>query len=1075
LKFMPSEQLAHERFSTLSHMMERQADRIPDAPAILAPGRATLTFSGLHQHVRQIGRTLRSMGVRRHDRVALALPNGPEMPVAILAVQTLAACAPVNPALKTGELDRYFTDLRPDVLITQPGTDSSAHRVALSQKINVIELSPALDREAGLFVLAGKPRQARSDEEVNPSDVALLLPTSGTTSRPKIVPMSHAAICASAHAHATALALTESDRALNILPVFHGHGLIATVTASLAAGASVICTPGLEVANFFRWLVAFQPTWYSAVATMHQAILAQARRDRERPASARLRFVRSSSAPLPSRFFKELEQFFEAPLIEWYGMTEVAASPIACNPLPPRRRKPGSVGVPAALDVAIMDERGAVLPDGETGQVVIRGTNVMKAYDGDPAATEAAFEGNWFKTGDVGFFDQDKFLFLVGRVREMINRGGEKIAPAEVDDVLFEHPAVEDAVTFSVPHATLGEDIAAAVVLRPGALATANDLRQFARKRIAEFKVPRQVLIVEKIPKGPTGKVQRIEMAAKLGLANDTYVAPNFVAPRTKLEKALAQQWAEILQVDEIGIHDDFFACGGDSLLATHALGHVYDVTHIELDVSRFFEAPTIAEVARHLELSIQTQEARRSSSITRVSREGKVPTSIAQQRFWKLQQVVPDVPLFNVLYAVRLTSLCDAAILEQSLNEIVRRHEILRTTLAVIDGECVQIIAPQLTVPVTLHDLRKHPRAEKEATALELFQEEAAYSFDLAKGPLLRVRLVQLTKRDHLLLVSSHQVICDGWSLGVLLKELVVLYDAFAEGKSSPLLPLPIQFADFANWQRHYESYSEIAAQFGYWREQLNEPLPAMRFGKASSMRRIDAFRTARREWRLPRSLVQAVKRFSREESSTLFILLVAALMTLLHRSLGLDDVRVATNVANRYRPGTETLIGHLVNTVILRTNLSGDPSPREVVRRVRATASAVFAHQDIPFEEIARALESERGTKLSALTNVMILLQNAALRPAAGSGRRLRYEEANPDMLVPLVTVTSFDAIFVLKESQDGLVGTLVYKPHLFSTTATEHMLRDFEDVLECMISRPNQPISALRLSLNQHISGS
>jgi acyl-CoA synthetase (AMP-forming)/AMP-acid ligase II len=1070
---MPSEPFVQERFSTLVRMLEGQAERIPDEPAILAPGRATLTYGRLHQHVRQMGRTLRSMGIGRHDRVALLLPNGPEMPVAILAVQAVAACAPVNPDYKTEEIDRYFADLRASALITQARIDSAARRVALLRGIKVIELSTAPDQAAGLFALTGERGRARSDEETRPDDVALLLPTSGTTSHPKIVPMTHAAICGSSHAHAATLALGENDRALNILPLFHGHGLIATVTASLAAGASVVCTPGLEVANFFAWLVAFRPTWYSAVSTMHQAILAQARRDRERPTNARLRFVRSSSAPLPSRFFKELEQVFEAPLIEWYGMTEVAASPIACNPLPPRRRKAGSVGVPELLDVAIMDEHGAMLPDGQTGQVVVRGTNVMKAYDDDPAATEAAFAGGWFKTGDLGFFDEDQFLFLVGRVREMINRGGEKVAPVEVDDVLFEHPGVADAVTFSVPHATLGEDVASAVVLRPDALATAKDLRQFVRERVAEFKVPRRILIVEKIPKGPTGKVQRIGLAAKLGLANDHDNAWNFVAPRTELERALAERWAEILQVDEIGIHDDFFACGGDSLLATHVLSHIYDMAHIELNVSRFFEAPTIAEVARHLEMSIHSREAPPSSGIARMSREGKVPTSIAQERFWKLQQVVPDVPLFNVLYALRLTSACDAAILEKSLDEVVRRHEILRTTFALTDGECVQIIAPQSSVPLAVHDLRTLPRAEKEAMAVELFQEETAYSFDLAKGPLLRVRLLQLTKRHHLLLVSSHQVICDGWSLGVFLNELVVLYDAFAEGKSSPLAPLPIQYADFVHWQRHCQSHSEIAAQSGYWREQLHELLPAMRFGRPGSERNIDAFRTARREWSLPRPLVQAASRFGRDENCTLFMLLVAALMTLLHRSMRLEDVRVATNVANRNRPGTKTLIGHLVNTVILRTNLGGDPSPREVLRRVRATATAAFAHQDIPFEEIAKTLERERGTELYALTNVMFLLQNAALRPLVVSGRRLSYEEANPNMLVPLVTVTSFDVIFMLKESSDGLAGTLVYKPHLFSTSVADQMLHDFQAVLERMISHPDQPISAIGPAFNEHIS--
>ena len=263
-------------------------------------------------------------------------------------------------------------------------------------------------------------------------------------------------------------------------------------------------------------------------------------------------------------------------MIEWYGMTEVTSSPIACNPLPPRKRKAGSVGVPAVLDVAIMDERGALLPGGQTGQVVVRGASVTAGYDGDPRATEAAFAGDWLKTGDLGYFDDDGYLFLTGRIREMINRGGEKVAPQEVDELLLDHPAVAEAVTFAIPHATLGEDVAAAVVLRPDAVATPKDIRQFATGRIADFKVPRQVVIVREIPKGPTGKVQRIGLADRLGLATSAMPPQTFVAPRTPLEKVLAKRWAEFLQVEQIGVHDDFFASGGDSLA-----GHPRSPPHI--------------------------------------------------------------------------------------------------------------------------------------------------------------------------------------------------------------------------------------------------------------------------------------------------------------------------------------------------------------------------------------------------------------------------------------------------------------------------------------------------------------
>jgi acyl-CoA synthetase (AMP-forming)/AMP-acid ligase II len=1056
-------------FSCLRQLLEHQAKRIPDAPAILAPGRAPLTYGRLYQHIENMGCGLRAMGIGRHDRIAAVLPNGPEMAVAILSVAASATCAPMNPAHRTEELDRYFADLRPRALIAQAGIDTPARRAALSRGVRVIELSTALDAEAGLFTLQGDQGGAPSHESVSPGNVALLMPTSGTTSRPKIVPQTHAKVCASAYATGAALALRETDRCLNILPLFHGHGLIATVMASLAAGASVVCAPTFDVNSFSAWLTAFQPTWYSAVPAMHQAILGQARHTRDRLSESRLRFVRSSSAPLPRRIFADLEQSFETCVIEWYGMTEVAASPITCNPQPPRPRKPGSVGIPVALDVTIIGEEGALLPGGQTGEVVVRGASVMAGYDGDPMATAAAFAGDWFKTGDLGFFDDDGYLFLTGRTREMINRGGEKVAPREVDEVLLEHPAVAEAVTFAVPHATLGEDVASAIVLRPDVLATPKEIRHFAIGRIAEFKVPRQVLIVSQIPKGPTGKVQRIGLAAKLGLATSDPQPQPLVAPRTTLEEVLAKRWAEILQVDQIGIHDDFFVSGGDSLLATLVLCHVYDVAQIELEVSRFFDAPTVAEVAHHLERMIHADQApRRSSAIVRVPREnGLVPASAAQERLWKLQHALPDLPYFNVLYALRLTSPCDVPVLERSINEIVRRHEILRTTLAIADGRYVQVIAPRLIVTLGFDDLRALPRSKKETIGHQFIQEEVLHSFDLAKGPLIRARLMHLAEREHLLLISMHQVVCDGWSIGVFVKELIALYDAFSAQEESPLAPLSIQYADFAHWQRDWQSHPKIVAQLAYWREQLREPLPVIQLAISGPRQTIDDLQTARRGWALPASLAEAAKRFSHQEGGTLFMALVAALKTLLHRYLGEDDMRVATNIANRNRPGTEGLIGPLVNTLILRTHLGGDPTAREVMRRVRTTTLAAFAHQDLPFEQLAETLERERALRPESLAKIMILLQNATLRPAARCSSTFACEEANPNMILPLVTTTTFDVIVALCESSVGLVGTCIYKRHLFGAKAIDRLLRDFEKTIEQMVTQPERPISSIRIS--------
>ncbi|HXD13379.1 MAG TPA: condensation domain-containing protein [Xanthobacteraceae bacterium] len=1054
--------------SSLYDLLQGHARRFAEAPAILAPDCAPLSYRRLYQHIDDVGRTLRAKGIGRDDRLAVLMPNGPELAVAIVAVAANAACASINPAYSAEELDRYFADLKPRALIVPAGVDGAARRVAQARGVPVFDLTPT-GEAAGLFTLAGAAAGEPSSDPLGPGAAALFLFTSGTTSRPKIVPLTHANICTSAFSAVAAVQLSEADRCLNVLPLFHGHGLIATVMTSLAAGGGVVCTPGCDVNRFFGWLRDFAPTWYSAVPTMHQAILAQARLNPDQVAGIRLRLVRSASAPLPPRVFAELERTFGTSVIEFYGMTETASAPIACNPLPPRKSKPGSVGVPVGLDVAILNDRGDVLPSGQTGHVTVRGGSVMPGYDGDAAATAAAFAGDWFKTGDQGFFDDEGYLYLSGRTREMINRGGENIAPREVDETLLEHPAVAEAVTFAVPHATLGEDVAAAVVLRPNAAATPKGIRQFAAGRLADFKVPRQVLIVEQLPKGSTGKVQRIGLAEKLGLGSAA--SRTFAVPRTSLENILAGIWADVLRLEQVGIHDDFFALGGDSLLAAHVLTSIHHAMHLEVGVVSLFDAPTVAEMAEYLETLIKAGRAGQPQ-IARVSRNEPLPASPAQERLWTLQQAVPDLPFFNILYALRITSPFDTALLERSLNEIVRRHEILRTTIDLAGGREIQVIAPQLTVPLAIDDLRKLPTSKREKAAHRLIQAELTHSFDLARGPLIRAHIVRLAEDEHLLLITMHQMIADGGSLGVMVEELVALYEAFSVGKASPLPPLPIQYADFAAWQRAWTSHPDIAAQVDYWREQLRGPLPVLKLG-AARPRRAKSGLAAQRDIALPAGLTEAVKQFSRREGGTLFMALVAALKTLLHRYAGEDDLRLATNVANRNRAGTEGLIGPLANTVILRTSLAGDPTAREVMRRVRATTLKAYAHQDLPFEVVAETLARERGLDPAQLAQVMILLHNAALRPETSAGRALAFEEADPGMPMPLVTTTTYDVIVGLRETAQGLVGSCIYKPHLFGSKWIDRLLADFQKILEQMASEPERRISTIRFLRKVRVS--
>jgi oxalate---CoA ligase len=573
--------------------------------ALSAPGRPPLTFDGLRAHVAASVERLNDLGIGRNDRVAIVLPNGPELASAFLAVAAGATAAPINPAYRQEDFAFYLADLGAAAVIVEQGSHSPVIPAAAALKVPVIELAWRPGDPAGTFALHGdRSRACRSGGVARPDDIALVLHTSGTTSRPKMVPLSQANLAASAGHIVQTLALSPEDRCLTVMPLFHIHGLVASVLAPLAAGGEVFCVPGRHPSEYFYWMAEAGPTWYTAVPTVHQAMLAQARENPRTLERVHLRFVRSSSAPLPPAVMRELESTFKAPVIEAYGMTE-AAHQMTSNPLPPGLRKSGTVGRAAGPDVAVMDEAGRLLAAGATGEVVIRGPNVMSGYENNPEANASAFHDGWFRTGDEGRFDEAGYLSITGRLKEIINRGGQKISPREIDDALLEHPEVAAAATFPVPHPTLGEEIGAAVVLRPGATLTRDALSAYLAARLPEFKVPRRIVFVQDIPKGPTGKIQRRELAAALGSASDVGKAQSAGAgdrPLSDLEGRLASLWKQILGENrEIGVDEDFFSLGGDSLQAVELLVLIESKLGHSLPQSVFIGHGTVAKMAAYI------------------------------------------------------------------------------------------------------------------------------------------------------------------------------------------------------------------------------------------------------------------------------------------------------------------------------------------------------------------------------------------------------------------------------------------------------------------------------------------
>ncbi len=591
------------QYLSIHHLLKAQAEQRSEAIAIAAPGRKPLTYSRLLRQIDDAVKTLNSAGIGPNDRVAVVLPNGPEMAVAFLATTAAATCAPLNPAFGPNEFDFYLEDLNAKALIVQSGIDSPAIAVAQKRGIPILKASPA-SQEAGVFTLRTEsPARRRSGAFPRQTDIALVLHTSGTTSRPKLVPLTQANIWTSAYNIVLALELTSRDCCLNVMPLFHIHGLMA-ILSSLAAGSSVVFNSTPNLSDFLDCMEEYHPTWYTASPTIHRIILAQGKRNRRVSRGCRLRFIRSSSSPLPLKIMAALETVFKAPVIESYSMTE-ASHQMSSNPLPPGKRKLGSVGVAAGPEVGVMDHLGNLLPRTNTGEIVVRGPNMMRGYENNPDANALSFTNGWFRTGDVGHLDEDGYLFITGRLKEIINRGGEKISPYEVEAVLMDHPAIVEAVVFPFPHPNLGEDIATAVVLKENVSLAETEIRRFAATKLADFKVPSRIAIVNQIPKSSTGKVQRIGLAEKIGFA-----APDLsgldgrrliVPARNRLEFRLAQIWKEVLGLITVGVRDNFFDLGGYSLLAMNLITGLEKEFHCSIPLRILYEYPTIERLADYL------------------------------------------------------------------------------------------------------------------------------------------------------------------------------------------------------------------------------------------------------------------------------------------------------------------------------------------------------------------------------------------------------------------------------------------------------------------------------------------
>ena len=579
---------------TVSELLASSIRADPSKPAILAPGREPLTFAGLARQLETATRSLAAAGYGRGSRIAVVLPQGPECAVAVLAVLASATCAPLNPDLGEDALLELLVAMRIDAVISPVGVDSPVTRAARRAGVAAVGFRPTPAAPCGTFELIAPLYDVDAVPEApRLEDVAVLAHTSGTTAKPKIVPHTHRIIAEAARTRAELGRLTRADRSLLLLPMHNLSSIRRVLLPPLVEGGSVVCVSRFDPAHFFDWLEQFEPTYFMASAATHMTIL-EALELRGQAVAHSLRFTLSGGAALPVGVQMQLERALGAAVIQGYGITETGN--IAQTPLPPERAPPGSVGRPT-IDLAIMDETGIAVGAEEIGEIVVRGPEIFDGYEGDSVATAAAFRDGWFRTGDLGRLDHEGFLFIVGRVSDIINRGGAKVAPAEVDAALQKHPQVAQAAAFALPHPTLGEDVAAVVVLRDGGDASETELRDFSRSQLTAFKVPTRILVVPELPRGAFDKVKRGALAA---MALE-WLQAEFVPPRDGDEAEVATIFGEVLGLDRVGAHDNFFQQGGDSLRAMRAVARIQSRFAVPIGVEALFRRPTAAGLAQEI------------------------------------------------------------------------------------------------------------------------------------------------------------------------------------------------------------------------------------------------------------------------------------------------------------------------------------------------------------------------------------------------------------------------------------------------------------------------------------------
>ncbi|MGB7440981.1 MAG: amino acid adenylation domain-containing protein, partial [Coleofasciculaceae cyanobacterium] len=1030
----------------IHQLFEEQVQNTPDAVAVVFENQQ-LTYEQLNQQANQLAHHLQNLGVKPEVLVGICLERSLEMVIGLLAIlKAGGAYVPLDPAYPQERLALMLSDSQASVLLTQ-------------QKL----LDRLPDYQGQILCIDTNwpvTSQNNPPSTTKPNNLAYVIYTSGSTGKPKGVQIPHSTLVNFLKSMEQQPGLTASDTLLAVTSISFDIAALE-LYLPLITGARLVLV-SREVASDGKQLIeqlnsSDATVMQATPATWHMLLVAGWQ------GNPQLKILCGGEA-LATDLAEQLLSKGNA-LWNLYGPTEttiwsaayqVEESQLAQTSVP--------IGRPIAnTQIYLLDSFAQPVPVGIAGELHIGGDGLARGYLHRPELTDEKFITNasgerLYKTGDLARYLPDGTIEYLGRIDHQVKLRGFRIELGEIETVLRQHRALQQAVVIAREDEPDNQRLVAYVVGQVGEGEITSQLRSFLGSKLPKYMIPSAFVLLEALPLTPNGKIDRRALPVPETVQHVSETS--FVEPRSFVEEMLAGIWAEVLGIKQVGIYDNFFELGGHSLLATQVVSRLEKAFQLELPLRHLFESPTLAELAIVIEETMKVEQKQPLPPIKPVSRNGQLPLSFAQQRLWFLEQLHSRSLAYNSPIALRLTGLLNVAALERTFKEIVARHEVLRTTFPVVEGRPIQLIAPSLDIKLPVVNLDKLPEATQSAEVQRLVDNWSQELFDLAQGPLLRVMLLRLAEQQNLLLLNIHHIVSDGWSWGVFLTELATLYESFSQAQPSSLPELPIQYADFAVWQREWLQGEVLEDQLAYWKQKLGTN-PAVLDLPTDRSTSVATFQGAKHFFNLSTTLTEKIKTLSQQEGVTLFMTLLGAFKTLLHSYNSQEDILIGSPIANRNRTETERLIGFFVNTLVLRTDLSGNPSFRGILKRVREVTLGAYAHQDLPFEKLVVDLQSERNLNNNPLFRAWFVLQNAPT-PA--------LEIRNLTLGLELIETGAVrhDLKLDLTETSEGFKGFFEYKSDLFAASTISQMAELFEAVLTKIIQNPDIKLGTIKAIL-------